>query len=175
MFISNNYPSFHLWWKENLVKHRKVSKYETDCRQIYVIFYINDVAKRHQIQEFRFSDIFKKIHVQNIAAVPEKMTKKIFFKSGIHHHTICFISNFTPIGLKFMTPSQIKKNVFPPKRKMVKSFWVFRTLSSLALSKNWIVILLVQVPCSFYWTILYSLYRSKQLTKNICKSLIDII
>ena len=32
MFISNNRTSFHLWWKENLVKHRKVSKYhETDC------------------------------------------------------------------------------------------------------------------------------------------------
>ena len=32
MFISNNRPSFHLWWKENLVKHRKVWKYyETDC------------------------------------------------------------------------------------------------------------------------------------------------
>ena len=24
MFISNNRPSFQLWWKENLVKHRKV-------------------------------------------------------------------------------------------------------------------------------------------------------
>ena len=32
MFLSNNGPSFHLWWKENLVKHREVSKYyETDC------------------------------------------------------------------------------------------------------------------------------------------------
>ena len=33
MFLSNNGPSFHLWWKENLVKHWEVSKYyETDCR-----------------------------------------------------------------------------------------------------------------------------------------------
>ena len=32
MFISNIRPSFHLWRKENLVKHQKVSKYyETDC------------------------------------------------------------------------------------------------------------------------------------------------
>ena len=31
MSISNNRLSFHLWWKENLVKHRKVSNYyETD-------------------------------------------------------------------------------------------------------------------------------------------------
>ena len=27
MFISNNRVSFHLWWKESLVKHQKVSKY----------------------------------------------------------------------------------------------------------------------------------------------------
>ena len=32
VFISNNRASFHLWWKENLVKHQKVSKYyENDC------------------------------------------------------------------------------------------------------------------------------------------------
>ena len=37
MFISNNRPSSHLWGKENLVKHRKVSKYnETDCRKNYL-------------------------------------------------------------------------------------------------------------------------------------------
>ena len=27
MFISNNHTSFHLWWKENLVKHQKVLKH----------------------------------------------------------------------------------------------------------------------------------------------------
>ena len=32
MFITNNYNSFHLWWKENLVKHQNVSKYyDQDC------------------------------------------------------------------------------------------------------------------------------------------------
>ena len=32
MFISNNSTSFHLWCKENFVKHQKVSKYyENDC------------------------------------------------------------------------------------------------------------------------------------------------
>ena len=32
MFITNNHASFHLWWKENLVKHQKVSKYcDHDC------------------------------------------------------------------------------------------------------------------------------------------------
>ena len=32
MLISKNRLLFHLWWKESLVKHQKVSKYyETDC------------------------------------------------------------------------------------------------------------------------------------------------
>ena len=33
LFLNNNRTSFHLWWKENLVKYQKVSKYyENDCR-----------------------------------------------------------------------------------------------------------------------------------------------
>ena len=32
MSVSNNHALFYLWWKENLVKHQKVSKYyENDC------------------------------------------------------------------------------------------------------------------------------------------------
>ena len=27
MFVSNNCPSFNLWWKKNLVKHRKVKQH----------------------------------------------------------------------------------------------------------------------------------------------------
>ena len=41
MFLSNNGPSFHLWWKENLVKHREVSKYyETDCLQNFILLFM---------------------------------------------------------------------------------------------------------------------------------------
>ena len=33
MFITKDIASFHLWWKKNLVKHQKVSKYyDHDCR-----------------------------------------------------------------------------------------------------------------------------------------------
>ena len=40
MFISNNRASCHLWWKENLVKHQKVSKnmkiiVGLNCRYIF--------------------------------------------------------------------------------------------------------------------------------------------
>ena len=40
MFISNNPPLFHLWLKENLVKYRKVSKYdETDSLQSFLLHF----------------------------------------------------------------------------------------------------------------------------------------
>ena len=38
MLISNNRPSFHLWWKENLGILQQVSKYyEKDCLQIFLL------------------------------------------------------------------------------------------------------------------------------------------
>ena len=41
MFISNNRASFHLWCKENLVKHQKVSKYyENDCLQNFILLFM---------------------------------------------------------------------------------------------------------------------------------------
>ena len=40
MFITNNRASFHLWGKENLVKHQKVSKcYENRCMLLEMISY----------------------------------------------------------------------------------------------------------------------------------------
>ena len=42
MFISNNRPSFHLWWKENLAKLQQVSKYyEKDCLQIFLLLFMS--------------------------------------------------------------------------------------------------------------------------------------
>ena len=41
MFIGNNPTWFHFWWKKNLVKHRKVSKYyETDCLQNFLFLFM---------------------------------------------------------------------------------------------------------------------------------------
>ena len=42
MFLSNNRPSFPLWWKQNLVKHQQVSKYyEKDCLQIFLFLFMS--------------------------------------------------------------------------------------------------------------------------------------
>ena len=40
--ISNNRPTFHLWWKENLAKLQQVSKYyEKDCLQIFLFLFMS--------------------------------------------------------------------------------------------------------------------------------------
>ena len=37
-FIANNRASFHSWWKENLIKHQKVSKYyENNWRSCFCV------------------------------------------------------------------------------------------------------------------------------------------
>ena len=42
MFISNNCGSFHFWWRENLAKHQKVSKYyESDFLQIFLLLFMS--------------------------------------------------------------------------------------------------------------------------------------
>ena len=41
ILISNNRPSFHLWWKQNLGKLQQVSNYfEKDCLQIFLLLFL---------------------------------------------------------------------------------------------------------------------------------------
>ena len=55
MFISNNRALFHLWWKENLVKHQNVWKYyENDCRFEWSILLI--LSLKVKSVESRFLD-----------------------------------------------------------------------------------------------------------------------
>ena len=42
ILISNNCPSLHLWWTENLGKLQQVSKYyEKDCLQIFLLLFMS--------------------------------------------------------------------------------------------------------------------------------------
>ena len=59
MFISNICALFHLWWKENLVKHQKVSKYENNCRKkrffmtwFPSLHYISNIASYYVLSIF---------------------------------------------------------------------------------------------------------------------------
>ena len=41
MFITNNLASFHFWWKEDLDKHQKFSKYnDHDCLQNFILLFV---------------------------------------------------------------------------------------------------------------------------------------
>ena len=45
MFININRTSFHLWRKENSVKHQKMSKYsENDCLQNFLLLFMSFLA-----------------------------------------------------------------------------------------------------------------------------------
>ena len=45
MFMTNNDTLFHLWLKENLVKHQVVSKYyEKDCLQNFLLLFMSILA-----------------------------------------------------------------------------------------------------------------------------------
>ena len=42
IFITNNYASFHLWWKGSIVKHHKVSNYyENDFLQNFLLLFLS--------------------------------------------------------------------------------------------------------------------------------------
>ena len=81
-----------------------------------------------------------------------------------------------------MRPSQNEKKMFPPKRNVGKFFGVFRTPSYFALFKNSVVILIVEILLSFYWTVqnmmdikmvlfqLFQLFLIKQLLIAVLKS-----
>ena len=59
MFISNSRTSFHLWWKKNLIKYWKVSKYyETDCR-------FNGVYSRANLPERSSAEIKDEEYIIN--------------------------------------------------------------------------------------------------------------
>ena len=39
---TNSHASFHLWWKENLLNHQKVSKnYEYNCLQNFLLLFMS--------------------------------------------------------------------------------------------------------------------------------------
>ena len=88
MFISNNRTSFHLWWKEDLAKHWKVSKYyETDCR--YQI--------SAQTDNFDFLDqIFpKRVFPVKKGKIPlVRVSMAVTFRTGADRHNSILMSLF---------------------------------------------------------------------------------
>ena len=76
MFITNNHASFHLWGKENLVKHQKVSiYYEQDCSFKLIDFFsinkqITIITIVVQNRE-KFCLCFTKINTKSFSGSPK--------------------------------------------------------------------------------------------------------
>ena len=71
MFVTDNNASFHLWLKESLVKHQKVSNYyDHDCLQNFLFLFISlltaPIVKNKCILAGIFFLFLKKQHKQNL-------------------------------------------------------------------------------------------------------------
>ena len=91
MFINNNLASFHLWWKENLVKHQRVSKYyENDCRS-------------HKQYLTIWPPLGKLCYIRN-ASMRDRifvMEKSVVAKKQQHFFTLSACINFTVTNKKY--------------------------------------------------------------------------
>ena len=97
-----NRISFHLWWKESLVKHRKVSKcYETDCSFKYLQIKLS-------ANESSNIEIPNGFFEQNLLVVIEK--------SKYHHW---FLHIWISLGTNLP-----KKDIFSPNHKGKHHHWV---------------------------------------------------
>ena len=96
MFIINNCASFHLWWKENLVIHQRVSKYyENDCRKTKpliinnmsaIFFSLFSVVSRNLMQSM--------LSKEQLLKLLKAETKRFLFenwKSKVHENHTLFV------------------------------------------------------------------------------------
>ena len=72
--LSNNRASFHLWLKENLVKHQEVSKcYENNCQQNFLLLFMTLLT----VPIVKNCDIQARIYVILLSNIL-KQTRKFF-------------------------------------------------------------------------------------------------
>ena len=78
MFISNNGPSFHLWWKENLVKHGKVSNIMKLIARVtgYFLHYIR-VTSYYVLQELRVTFYIRVTSYYLLRGLPVNFTHEL--------------------------------------------------------------------------------------------------
>ena len=82
MLISNNHRSFYSWWKKNLVKHQKVSRYcGNDCSnlQYTIVTFTFSVFKRKG--PFWQNLVKKKIKIDSFSCnlVPRELNVRVHF------------------------------------------------------------------------------------------------
>ena len=89
IFITNNHASLYLWWKENLIKHQKVSKhYANYCLQSFILLFISLLTAPFVKNvifclEFTFSKKCPKLNVRYHATFKARKFKSLFYNINI--------------------------------------------------------------------------------------------
>ena len=137
MFISSNRASFHLWWKENLVKHQKVSKYiKNGCRD----------GSFYPISSKRFDHLETLLTVRRpkkvssavsmcrplVLSPQSKCTKKTLILLQKYHFSVTFHRNWKLTCISGAKPGTLRvKDFILPHKYHAQNFYrtSFRTLA----------------------------------------------
>ena len=92
-FVTNNHVLFHLWWKENLLNHQKVSKYyEHDCGlstefssvlKWFLCYFSNQQANEVATQECGSNSVEDVEFSENISENQSNVSKLFFISPFI--------------------------------------------------------------------------------------------
>ena len=83
MFISNNRVSFDLWWKENLLRYKKISEfYENGCwgKNFSFMLLLKPCCKDNQIWNLLFKNGWHRLISRSILGAKTLHTHKSFCK-----------------------------------------------------------------------------------------------
>ena len=88
-FIRNNCVSFHLWWKKNLVRHQKVSKYyKSYCRSTDYILSIKVITSIEAFNIYFSSWNFPKKLTQVLSSVINRLNVDVGFCLYYEHFLV---------------------------------------------------------------------------------------
>ena len=77
-FMTNNHTSFHLWCKENLLNHQKVSKnYENDCLQIFLLLFMSLLTALIVKSSYILPGILSSSKIERLSMPNLDLSKKI--------------------------------------------------------------------------------------------------
>ena len=94
--LSNNHDSFHLWWKENLVKQQKISKYNGQNRSFLLIGWKGNLLNHQKVSKYyehgcRYQISTQTDNVDFLNYIPQKKVFPVENRKSEHHHGILHI------------------------------------------------------------------------------------
>ena len=100
MFISNKRFSFHLWWKKNLARHQKVSKYyHHDCRIERATFSYKTALSEDNFKVNVMESIEWTYHKERSFAVTALVFRKFYFSFRTSYKELMWCTNHSNIHI----------------------------------------------------------------------------